>query len=70
MTNLRILEFKKSIQKFVQETDLPEEVKRMVLADILRGQEVIASEALRQEIIERDKQEQEVSENADNAKGI
>ena len=65
MTNLKILEFKKSIQNYVQETDLPAEVKRRVLADILRDQEAVANEALRQEIIERDKAEQEANGNAE-----
>ncbi|MCH5271885.1 MAG: hypothetical protein J1E83_14280 [Lachnospiraceae bacterium] len=63
MTSLLILEFKQTIQKYVQETTLPDEVKRMILADILREQETVTYETLKQEITERDKNEQEENKN-------
>lgn len=63
MTSLLILEFKQTIQKYVQETTLPDEVKRMILADILREQETVTYETLKQEIAERDKNEQEENKN-------
>lgn len=64
-TSIAILEFKQSIQKYVQQTTLPDEVKRMVLADILREQEVITYEVLKQEIAARDNKEEEVNNNAE-----
>ena len=64
-TSIAILEFKQTIQKFVQETNLPDEVKRMVLADILREQEAITYEVLKQEIAARDQKEEEVNNNAE-----
>lgn len=64
-TSIAILEFKQSIQKYVQETNLPDEIKRMVLADILREQESITYEVLKQELAERDKKEEEVNNNAE-----
>lgn len=64
-TSIAILEFKQSIQKYVQETNLPDKIKRMVLADILREQESITYEVLKQELAERDKKEEEVNNNAE-----
>lgn len=65
--NLLILEFRQTIQKYVKETNLPDEVKRMVLSDILREQESIAYEVIKKEISERDRAEQEVTANAESA---
>lgn len=67
MTNLSILEFKQTIQKFVTETALPDEVKRMVLEEILREQKSITYEVIKQEIAERDRLEQEENSNAESA---
>lgn len=63
--NLKILEFRQSIQKYIREIELPDEVKRMVLTDILREQEAITYEVLKQELAERDKKEEEVNNNAE-----
>lgn len=59
MNSLKIIEFKKSINTYVKNSDLPDEVKRMVLAEILKEQEQITLETLKHEIEERDKEESE-----------
>lgn len=59
MNSLQVYEFKKSIQSFVSKSPIPDEVKRMVLAEILREQEQITLETLKREIEERDREESE-----------
>lgn len=59
MNNLKIREFSQAITNFVDGSDLPEEVKRMALQEILIKQEQKAKEALLTEITARDAAEKE-----------
>lgn len=56
MKSIEIFEFKKAIKDFVFQSEIPDEVKRMVLAEILQEQEQITLETLKREIEERDKE--------------
>lgn len=62
MENLRIREFQKAIEDFIDAYDIPLEVKRMVLADILRNVETKTTQQLLIEIAERDKEEKRNAE--------
>lgn len=62
MSNLEIREFSQAITKFVDESSLPEEVKRLALQEVLTRQEQKASDALLAEIADRDAAEQEVKQ--------
>ena len=53
MNNLKIREFSQAITNFVDGSDLPEEVKRMALQEILIKQEQKAKDALLTEIAAR-----------------
>ncbi len=55
--NLKIREFKISIENYIKNTDLPSEVKRMVLKEIYESVSAEADEAVREEIAERDSAE-------------
>lgn len=55
--NLKIREFKQSIRNFVNESELPDEVKRMVINEILTDQTQKALESIRAEIEDRDREE-------------
>lgn len=59
MNNLKIREFSQAITNFVDGSDLPEEVKRMALQEILIKQEQKAKDALLTEIAARDAAEKE-----------
>lgn len=59
MNNLKIREFSQAITNFVDGFDLPEEVKRMALQEILLKQEQKAKDALLAEIAARDAAEKE-----------
>lgn len=65
MNSLIIREFRQSIESFVAKSELPDEVKRMVLAEILKAQEEATVLTLRKEIEERDIAEQEDSVDAE-----
>jgi hypothetical protein len=65
MSNLEIREFSQAITKFVDESSLPEEVKRLALQEVLTRQEQKASDALLAEIADRDAAEQEVKQDAE-----
>ena len=65
MSNLEIKEFSQAITKFVDESSLPEEVKRLALQEVLTRQEQKASDALLAEIADRDAAEQEVKQDAE-----
>lgn len=65
MSNLEIREFSQAITKFVDESILPEEVKRLALQEVLTRQEQKASDALLAEIADRDAAEQEVKQDAE-----
>lgn len=54
MSNLEIREFTQAINNFVDGSDLPEEVKRMALQEVLTRQEQKARDALMAEIADRD----------------
>lgn len=54
MSNLEIREFSQAITNFVEKSDLPEEVKRMALQEVLTRQEQKARDALMTEIADRD----------------
>lgn len=56
MKSLQIYEFKKAIKDFVFQSEIPDEVKRMVLAEILQEQEQVTFATLQREIEERDKE--------------
>ena len=66
MTSLKIREFKQTISNFVQDTELPDEVKRMVLTELLKEQEEKTVLTLKKEIMERDIAGEETAENAKN----
>ena len=53
MSNLEIREFSQAIINFVNGSQLPIEVKRLALADILRQVDSAASEIIRSEIADR-----------------
>lgn len=59
MDSLQIYEFKKAIKDFVFQSDVPDEVKRMVLSEILQEQEQVTFATLKREIEERDREEAE-----------
>ena len=59
MSNLEIKEFTQAITNFVEGSELPEEVKRMALQELLTRQEQKARDALLAEIKARDAAEQE-----------
>lgn len=59
MQNLEIAEFKQAIKNFVAKSELPVEVKRMALSEILREVEQESRQALMAEITARDAAEQE-----------
>lgn len=58
--NLKIREFKQSIANFVNTSELPIEVKTLVLTDLARQAEAMANEQIKKEIAERNKKENEV----------
>ena len=68
MRNLEIREFSQAITNFAEKSDLPEEVKRMALQEILLKQEQKAKDALLAEIAARDAAEKE--EVKDDAEGV
>lgn len=57
--NLKIREFKISIEQYIESTEIPWEVKRMVLKDIFESVSQKADKMILQEIEERDKEESE-----------
>ena len=57
--NLKIREFKQSIVNFINASDLPIEIKSMVLADLSSQAAIMANEQIKKEIAERDKKESE-----------
>lgn len=63
--NLKIIEFRNAIKNFVNNSDLPDEVKRMVLEQILDEQDKKTVLVVRQEIAEREKAEAEVEDNGE-----
>lgn len=65
MSNLEIKEFSQAITKFVDESSLPEEVKRLALQEVLTRQEQRTRDALLAEIEARDAEEQEVKQYAE-----
>ena len=65
MSNLEIREFSQAITKFVDESSLPEEVKRLSLQEVLTRQEQRTRDALLAEIEARDAEEQEVKQDAE-----
>lgn len=64
MQNLEIAEFKQAIKNFVANSELPVEVKRMALSEILREVEQESRQALMAEITARDAAEREVKQDA------
>ena len=60
--NLKIREFTQALLNFIDGSDLPEEVKRMALQEVLTRQEQKARDALLAEIAARDAEEQEVKQ--------
>lgn len=59
--NLKIREFKLSLVAYINETDIPEEIKRMVLKEIYEDIEKAADEMVVQEFNEREKGKYEQS---------
>ena len=59
MNSIEIFEFQQAIKNFVRQSTIPDEVKRMVLAEILKEQEQITFATLQREIEERDTEESE-----------
>lgn len=60
--NLKIREFKVSIENYVWGSDLPPEVKRMVLKEIYESVEEAAAKAISAEIKEREEKEEKQDE--------
>ena len=65
MTSLKIVELKKTLRHYIDSTDLPQELKRYVLKDLLEEQEKLVFEELQREIQERDARESEVTADAE-----
>lgn len=65
MQSLKIVEFKKTLRSYINETEMPQEVKRYVLKDLLEEQEKLVFEELQIEIEERDRIEREAINNAE-----
>lgn len=63
MSNLEIREFSQAIINFVNGSQLPIEVKRLALEDILRQVDSAASEIIRSEIADRDMNNKEEQDN-------
>lgn len=57
--NLKIREFRVSITSFVNSSDLPDEVKALVLADIARQAETEANKKVQEEFTAREKEKKE-----------
>ncbi|MCH5271887.1 MAG: hypothetical protein J1E83_14290 [Lachnospiraceae bacterium] len=57
MTSLQIAEFKKTLRHYIDTTELPQEVKRYVLKDLLEEQEKLVFEELKKEVMEREQEE-------------
>lgn len=55
--NLKIREFKLTLENYINSNDLPPEVKRMVLKEIYQSVEAAANESIAAEIAERDSAE-------------
>ena len=66
MNSLEIKEFKQAIVNYVQGNPLPDEVKRMVLAEIMREQEERTLLTIKREIEQRDIEEKGDDANAEN----
>ena len=62
MSNLEIREFKQSIVNFINSSPVMDEVKRLVLSEILHEQDEKTTAVLTNEIRERDKKEAESNE--------
>ncbi len=62
MNNLEIREFKQSIVNFINSSPVMDEVKRLVLSEILHEQNEKTTVVLTNEIRERDKKEAESNE--------
>lgn len=60
--NLKIREFKVTLENYINNMDLPPEIKRMVLKEIYESVERVANEAIAAEIKERDEREEEQDE--------
>ena len=65
MTSLEIREFKQAISNFVASSELPAEVKRLVLKEVLTEQENTTLCVMRDEIEARDLAESAQNENAE-----
>ena len=65
MTSLEIREFKQAISNFVASSELPAEVKRLVLKEVLTEQENTTLCVMRDEIEARDLAESVQNENAE-----
>lgn len=57
--NLKIREFKLSIENYIEKTELPTEVKRMVIKEIYENISSLANEEISKEIEIREKEEKE-----------
>lgn len=60
--DLKIREFKLTLENYISGCDLPPEIKRMVLKEIYESADRSASEAIAAEIKEREEQEGEQDE--------
>lgn len=54
MNSLEVKEFEQAIISFVNENKIPDEVKRIILENILYQQEKMALESIKKEIKERE----------------
>lgn len=61
--NLKIREFKITLENYIKSSDLPPEVKRMALKEIYQNASEEADSAVREELTERNSETGEEKEN-------
>lgn len=66
MSNLEIREFSQAIINFTNSSQLPLEVKRLVMSDILHQLDSASNTILQSELAERDRKSKEEQEEQDN----
>lgn len=69
MQNLEIREFTQAIINFTNQSPLPIEVKRLALRSVMMQLDAAADSAVKAELLERDRKEQEEKEKEETADG-
>lgn len=65
MMDLLIREFKNSIISFVNQSDLPMEIKRLCLSEILKDVSDASDEVIKDQLVSRSNLESEANKNAE-----